>query len=152
VPRAHKRRFSGAWWLKVVGLAPLGIAGVTLLSLAVVFGARFATRSSAHNLHTWLTFLITALVTGALGYLGWRRPGLVGLLILVLLTPVGLLFGLYVLGGSTFDVVFGELVAACPVVSGLLLIVAAGWRSRAPIVVGRGFESELSCVHQPYLR
>jgi hypothetical protein len=122
--RLHKQKFSVAWWLKLVGLAPLGIIAAYLL---------FATGFYGHNPHTYLSYAVAAAVTGAVTCLGWHRPGLVGLLILVLLTPFGLVWWGYASGGirpSTSDLVIGALPLAFPVVSGLMLIVAGLWRKR----------------------
>jgi hypothetical protein len=122
--RLHKQKFSVAWWLKLVGLAPLGIIAAYLL---------FATGFYGHNPHTYLSFAVAAAVTGAVACLGWHRPGLVGLLILVLLTPPGLFVWWWIhdsIRPSTSDLVIGALWLAFPLFSGLTLIVAGLWRKR----------------------
>jgi hypothetical protein len=119
---SHKRRFSGAWWLKLVGLAPLGIIAVSYLFGVAFFGWRF-------------TALVTAVVTGGLAYLGWRKPRLLGGL-LVVFAPLGAFFmwvSLHVGGFNTWRefIVAMVVFSGVPLASGLLLIVAARWRTRA---------------------
>jgi hypothetical protein len=118
--QTHKQRFSVPWWLKLVGLAPFGIAAAGLLLDAF----------RRHDLRTSLA----AAVVAVLGYLGWRKPGLVGGLLFVVTlvgVPFGVLVALYA-GGSLYDWLLAEGVFGCvPLVSGLLLFVAARWRNRA---------------------
>ena len=72
-------------------------------------------------------FLAAAVVAGAIGYVGWRRPGIAGGLLLCI-TPFGALVGLF--GGPAAVGVF----AGVPLVMGLLLIVAS--RARSPASQG----------------
>jgi hypothetical protein len=147
-PLRHKQRFSGAWWLKLVGLAPLAILLVYLASATIVFTLR---RSSAHNLHTWLTLVIEAAAAGAFAYLGWRRPGVVGWLFILVSPITGFLpvVGLALLGSGATGItliypIFAVLLfGGVPLVSGLLLLIAA----REP--ASRGSRAEMGPILSP---
>jgi hypothetical protein len=115
--QARQRRRSRAWWLKVVGVAVIGIS-----ALIVVVNA--ATSSS-------LATFVVALVIGAFAYLGWRKPRAVGVLLIVF-AP---LETLNVLSGAMMIVESNAVVIEClvffgglPLVAGVLLTAAA--RSR----------------------
>jgi hypothetical protein len=82
----------GAWWVKLAGpgawkvvvLATLAIPIVGFLAYETyVRTGRVVGRSSAHNLHTWLAFVIADVVIGAVAFLGGRRPGLAGWLLIL---------------------------------------------------------------------
>jgi hypothetical protein len=77
--RRHTQRLTGAWWFKVVGVAPLGLAAVALVLMGAFWG---------HNLHTYLGYLLAAGAAAAFAYLGWRKAGLLGGL-LAAYAPVG---------------------------------------------------------------
>jgi hypothetical protein len=113
--REHARKFSAAWSLKVVGLAPIGGTALIFLWLA----------ATANRVTLGIVLILVIIsVTAALAYLAWRRPGLTGGL-LVAFTPIGM--GLGALGGSLWGVVW---LGGVPLVSGLLFIFASLRRKR----------------------
>jgi hypothetical protein len=109
----HERTRSAAWTLKLLALTPIAVSAVLFLTI----GGWGAT--------------IVALIIGAFGYLGWRRPGLVGALFLAWV-PLGAFLAL--LGSTTLDpasqVILGFIwLAGLPLLSGLLFVAAALWRA-----------------------
>jgi hypothetical protein len=111
--RPHERRFSVAWWLKLLALVPLAVSAAFFLTVAT-------TASEA---------AIPAVVIGAFAYLAWRKPGLVGGL-LIAFAPFGAFAAL--LGSTNLDpasqVIFAlTWFAGLPLASGVLLVVAARW-------------------------
>lgn len=135
--RRHRQKFSSAWWFKVLGLAPFGLVTLSLLYTTVALGVRFVGSPSHHNLSAWPGVLVTGVVVAAFGLLGWRRPGILGVLVLLIAVPIGLLFGWlawgFADGTSSSDLALLELLfAGVPLVSAVLLIVAARAREHPP--------------------
>jgi hypothetical protein len=135
--RRHRQKFSSAWWFKVLGLAPFGLVTLSLLYTTVALGVRFVGSPSHHNLSAWPGVLVTGVVVAAFGLLGWRRPGILGVLVLLIALPIGTLLGwvAWALGDGTSsgDLVLLELLfAGVPLVSAVLLIMAARARKQSP--------------------
>jgi hypothetical protein len=110
---------------------------LSLLYETVALGVRFLGSRSHHDLSAWLGVLVTGVVVAAFGLLGWRRPGILGVLVLLIAVPIGLLFGWlawgFAGGTSSSDLALLELLfAGVPLVSAVLLIVAARAREHPP--------------------
>ena len=111
LPRAHTRRFSAAWWLKLVGVAPLGIIALRPIANAASGNAALP------------AVLIGLLLAFALAYVSWRKPGCLGCLVLVL-APLVALVAAYAYGNT------GLLAGGLMLIWALVLAVASRWRTR----------------------
>jgi hypothetical protein len=105
--------------LKIAALSPFGIATLGLLLSAATWG---------HNLHTYAAYAGAAAIAAALTYLGWRKPRVLGCL-LIAFVPLGAFLSLLGAAGVNSWAELGAviLVFCCiPLLSGIALIKAAG--------------------------